>query len=120
MGKTEIFNPSSVLEYVKNGFKAKVYLDDGDEDVVVDAIKAKLTPRGFGKLLEIVNDGSAVVRYESYPDGAAIANSDPGSAFTLSIHAGYLRARGEQNHGYGHVDCPNAERKEFWKSVLKQ
>ena len=120
MGKTEIFNPSSVLEYVKNGFKAKVYLDDGDEDVVVDAIKAKLTPRGFGKLLEIVNDGSAVVRYESYPDGAAIANSDPGSAFTLSVHAGYLRARGEQKLCCGYVDCPNAERKEFWKSVLKR
>ena len=119
MGKTEIFNPSSVLEYVRNGFTAKGYSGDGDDDIVVDAIKSKLTPSARDDLSEIINDGSAFVGYDSYPDGAAIANQDEDSVFTLSVHAGYLRARGEQNLGYGHVDCPNAERKEFWESVLK-
>jgi hypothetical protein len=119
-GENELFNPGSLLEYVKNGFTAQAFRDDEADDVVVDAIKSKLTPSAIGDLSEIVNDGSAFVRYDSYPDGAAIANRNPDSAFTLSVHAGYLRARGGQQFGYGHVDCPNAERKEFWKSVLKR
>ena len=119
VGENELFNPGSLLEYVKNGFTAQAIRDDEADDVVVDAIKSKLTPSALGDLSEIVNGGSTFVRYDSYPDGAAIANRNPDSVFTLSVHAGYLRARGGRQLGYGHVDCPNAERKEFWKSVLK-
>ncbi len=120
VGESELFDPGSLLEYVKNAFTAQAFRDDEADDVVVDAIKSKLTPSALGDLSEIVNGGSAFVRYDSYPDGAAIASRDPDSAFTLSVHAGYLRARGGQQLGYGHVDCPNAERKKFWRSVLKR
>ena len=120
VGESELFNPGLVLEYVKNGFTAQAQSDEDDDDVVVDAIKTKLTPSVRDDLSEIINDGSVFVGYDRYPDGAAIANPDEDSVFTLSVHAGYLRARGEQNLGYGHVDCPNAERKEFWNTVLKR
>ncbi len=118
--ESELFNPASVLEYVKNGFTAKAHSDEDDDDLVVEAIKSKLTPSTRDDLSEIINGGSAFVGYDIYPDGAVIINQDENSVFTLSVHAGYLRARGEQKLGFGHVDCPNAERKEFWKSVLKR
>lgn len=110
-GKTEIFNPWSVLNYVDNRCEAKAYWQATGSNDIIGEIISQATPEimdDLGKLMQ----GQEIMTYIDtnviYPE----IEKNPFSIYSFLLVAGYLKlvSKKEQNDStYCRVAIPNKE-----------
>ena len=112
-GNVEMFNPGSVIEYVRNGFQPCSYFDRTLVDSVCTAM-----PDSVAKLLRnVADEGEAHVYYNRYPSHMDIGTRES-DMFTSLVHSGLLTACGDNVNGIGSVCFPNREISSLWRDAL--
>ena len=118
-GPSDIYNPWSVLNYVRRGFRPEPYwLDTSSNDLVADAI-SRMTPAMRDALADFFEKGSRVVpcvrelgRYGTIQNNAQII-------WSLLVHTGYLKVlSGPDSKKMATVSFPNRELAEVFEGDI--
>lgn len=113
-GNVEIFNPESIVKYVRNGFQPRSYL----ERTLVDAVCSTMTDSAAKSLRKVADNGGAYVCYNRHPSYMGIRTRES-DTFTWLVHSGLLTVRGENGNDYGRVIFPNREVESLWRAALE-
>ena len=90
-GPSEVYNPWSVLNYVRRGFKPEPYwLDTSSNDIVADAI-ARMTPRRREELADMFEKGERKVPCAKELGPYGLIQNNPEIIWSLLVHTGYLK-----------------------------
>lgn len=111
-GKTEIFNPWSVIGYFNNDCRPKAFWQSTGSNDIISKVLASATP-DIMKRLEMLMQGKSFVTHIDtgviYPQ----IQNDPSSVYSFLLVAGYLKAvRYDQPYGEDYmceVALPNKE-----------
>ena len=109
-GPSEIYNPWSVINYVRRGFKPAAYWNStSSNDLVTDAL-SRLSPEMRDALADLFEkgEGAASVSAELGPYGLVQDNEE--TIWSLLIHTGYLKiTAGPDSRGTATIAFPNRE-----------
>ena len=90
-GGREMYNPWSVLNYVRRGFKPEPYwLDTSSNDIVADAI-SRMTPRRREELADMFEKGRRKVPCAKELGRYGTIQNNPEIIWALLVHTGYLK-----------------------------
>lgn len=103
-GNTEIFNPWSVLYYIKKHFVPALYWVNTAENSDVGKLLKKATPETASKI-HMLMDGDTITAKvnENLTYSALMNNRD--NVFTLLLYYGYLKATGENTSYMSMYEC---------------
>ncbi len=111
-GKSEIFNPWSVINYVDDGCFPKAFWQFTGSNEIIGSIIASATPEITANLRLLIQGESILTRIDTgviYPE----VQSNPSSIYSFLLVAGYLRCTeiNPQNDGnfMCRVSVPNTE-----------
>ena len=122
-GKTEIFNPWSVLNYFDNQFKAQVYwANTSSNDVlgeVLDHLDMYTTEQ-----LQALMEGKRVLVSVNVNTTYQNINDCPDNIFSFLLMSGYLKIASRDDGQFGNYFCeltiPNMEIREVFKREILQ
>ena len=119
-GTAEIYNPWSVINYVRQKFKPAAYwTSTSSNDLVADAI-ARMSPRKRDELATLFEQGSQLLSCETDLGPYGILRGNPQIIWSLLVHTGYLKVlSGPDGNGLAELAFPNREiRQVFKKEIL--
>ena len=119
-GTSEIYNPWSVLNYVRRDFKPEPYwLDTSSNDIVADAI-SRMTPRRREELADMFEKGERKVPCSKELGPYGLLQNNPGIIWSLLVHTGYLKPMSSPDaNGQAVLAFPNKElRRVFRDDIL--
>ena len=118
-GGAEIYNPWSVLNYVRRNFKPGAYwTSTSSNDLVTDAI-SRMTPRRRDELADMFENGERLVpcARELGPYGLIQDNAE--IIWSLLVHTGYLKVlSGPDDNGDAVLAFPNRELRTVFKDDI--
>ena len=109
-GPSDIYNPWSVLNYVRRGFKPRPYwLDTSSNDLVSD-VMARMAPRMRGALADFFEKKEARVPCSVELGKYGTIQNTPQIIWSLLVHTGYLTVlSGPDSRKKATVAFPNRE-----------
>ena len=109
-GPSDIYNPWSVLNYVRRSFKPQPYwLDTSSNDLVSDAM-ARMAPRMRGALVDFFEKKEAKVPCSKELGKYGTIQNNPQIIWSLLVHTGYLKVlAGPDSRKKATVAFPNRE-----------
>ena len=109
-GPSEIYNPWSVLNYVRRGFKPRPYwLDTSSNDLVSD-VMARMAPRMRGAIADFFEKKEARVPCSVELGKYGTIQNNPQIIWSLLVHTGYLKVlSGPDPRKMATVAFPNRE-----------
>lgn len=119
-GGTAIYNPWSVLNYVKNKRLSSYWVNTASNKTIKDLIMRYRTHSDFSEGFEsLLTTGSAYVRLDmtaSYAEEPKVA-----TLWALLLHAGYITMN-QISHSIGRVEIklPNKEVKEAFAQIIEK
>ena len=119
-GKSEIYNPWSLLNYVEDGFEPQPYwTSTSSNDIVTDAM-SRMTPRRREELSDMFEKGERVVPCARELGPYGLIQDNPEIIWSLLVHTGYLNVlSGPDSNGQATLAFPNRElRKVFRDDIL--
>ncbi len=120
-GKSEIYNPWSLLNYVDDGFKPQPYwTSTSSNDLVTDAI-SRMTPRRRDELADMFEKGKRKVPCARELGPYGLIQNNPEIIWSLLVHTGYLKPLSVPGEtGQAVLAFPNRElRRVFCDDVLE-
>ena len=118
-GGCEIYNPWSVLNYVRRGFKPEPYwLDTSSNDVVADAL-SRMTPRRREELADMFEKGKRKVPCARELGRYGTIQNNPEIIWSLLVHTGYLKPLSEPDgDSQAVLAFPNRELKRVFRDDI--
>ena len=109
-GPSEIYNPWSVLNYVRRNFKPEPYwLDTSSNDIVADAI-ARMTPEMRDAFADFFEKGERKVPCAKELGPYGRIQDNPAVIWSLLVHTGYLKPlSAPDSNGLALLAFPNRE-----------
>lgn len=107
-GNAEVYNPFSVMSYIRRGFKPDRYWSNSGSDVPLRWMLERADGTDMNSVAKIISGGSAPCRIHPdmrYQDLRALKGDD---LFSLMVMTGYLKATKQDDGGYS-VSIPNRE-----------
>ena len=118
-GPSEIYNPWSVLNYVRRGYKPQPYwLDTSSNDLVTDAM-ARMTPAMRNDLVDFFEKGESVVPCAKELGKYGTIQNNSQIIWSLLVHTGYLKVlAGPDSRKQATVAFPNRELAEVFEDDI--
>ncbi|MCD8286197.1 MAG: ATP-binding protein [Clostridia bacterium] len=111
-GNTKIFNPWSVLNYVRFNFAARDYWVHTGKYALLTNLTSNLTPDAFSKM-NLLKDGEIItakvneqLTYEELMNGSE-------NIFTLLLNYGYLKYEGRNTNQLSMYECKELKEKDL-------
>ena len=119
-GPSEIYNPWSVINYVRHGFKPAPYWNSTSSNDLVADVLSRMTPRRREELSDMFEKGERVVPCAKELGPYGLIQDNPEIIWSLLVHTGYLKVlSGPDSNGQATLAFPNRElRKVFRDDIL--
>ena len=118
-GDTEIYNPWSLLNYVRQDFAPRPFWANTSSNDLVTAVLSRMTPRRRDELADIFEKGEREVPCATELGPYGLLQANPQIIWSLLVHTGYLKAKGAPNaNGQAVLSFPNRELRQVFKQEI--
>ena len=109
-GGCEIYNPWSLLNYVRHGFSPRPYWTGTSSNDIVADVLSRMTPKMRDSLADFFEKGECLVPCPGDLGPYGTVQNEPQRIWPLLVHTGYLKVLfGPDGDGWATLAFPNRE-----------